>query len=584
MDFKVQALILLIQLNLMWVFLNLKLNNAFPQFKVVILNLIWIVSLYAVLKTGAKTIYIVPFLWIPILWIRNGISRPQIYSGAFKHLIVVNVIWLIFFVIYSVFAEGSFHVPQDDYITYGRIAFYNDLFGKENTMSYYNLLFKKPKIEIYHHFELWLMNLSNSINNIERLPNSLFFSFPLFASICTIGLKDITGEKNLKVLIFLTLILLLITNPYDYFRNSFGFKLPYFSLFGSLLSLKYIVILPIFLYLISSLKDRILDYEFIFLLVFIYPLTAPVVLPGVLIFSFITRNQEIKKLLIPGLLCILIAVVLYAHTSVDVAYQNDIQFGDFLKIFYLSFILPAIIFLPVYTTNFEESGISKKNLIIFLASFLPIGLCLWVLKFNHIDSRQLHYNSLFPIISIIASLAIWVYLKTKRYVVFLFFIFLFICPFFLQLRQTNFISADQDAIKLSAVLPAGSKIAIIPDTSYAKSVFQYNERMSFSLNSIYILREDIHLINTTSTFPIKKKLQRDSLVAKQIKNLRSISPIFNDCGEMDCNTMTCIKSFMLKNGVKYILFHKSAPLCLTQGNDLKKVSGINLENYLLFKF
>lgn len=337
---------ILIAFNLVALLLNIRLSKGLSDFESFALNLLFLVSLYAVVRTSFHSIYILPLLLIPGYYYWLGLTLTFSLTDFLFKMITANAVWLLFVMMY--YRPDSVILPNEDFIIYSRMGYYNDFFGVENTLTFYNFFQDTKQIDLYHFFEIWLMNLGNFMNGSGRLVNLFLFSYPVLGFLIVLGFKELLPDAKWIVAWLLLLLILLITGPYDFLlRDTLGLRAPMLGLTRILMAPKFLAVCPIVLYLISGLIKSRVNYLVVCLLVFYYPVTIPVVIGTLIVYHVYTLNfKQLKLMIVPVLLSIaFIAFSLINGTGDTLSTVGEFWRGfDFVRIGFVGFVAPVIVF------------------------------------------------------------------------------------------------------------------------------------------------------------------------------------------------------------------------------------------------
>jgi hypothetical protein len=573
---------LLLTLNVFVLILQVRFCKNLSAFENIALNLLFLVSVYAVFITQLKTIYLIPFIGVPACFFVKGfaVSYPD-KNEVWRSLLVANGIWLVFFILYFVLGDFQIRVPHVDFIISTRIAFYNDLFGVENTQGYYNLFNGKITNEIYHHFELWLMNMGHFVNGQSRIRNSFFFSFPLIAFVSFAGIKELLKSDRILSPLLVLLCALAISSPYDYVNRGFNLGLPLSALGGLLFNLKLAVVVPIILYVINGLKKEKLEGVFVCLITFYYPLVIPVLLPTLIVYQFIMNGFKVKSNLILPIVFTLIAGIFMltnggGPSGLDLS--SIFQLKKALKILAMGAVVPAISFGLIFLVKYQSIIIDKKLLLLFFGIANLMALSVWFLLHQNIDANQFFSIPFSPLLAILCALAIYELISRRIYWAAVISILIYLTPFVVGCFTIEFLSRPAYAKALVSEIPSNEKILYIPLEYEVNHIFDYTERMSNPINPIFLFREDLHIINIAASFKPKFKSDNDTRKT-MFEYSRKISPYFQACGEFDLKNSTCLYDFLKNNKIKYVL----ADANFEFDDRLKKITD-NVEGRSLFYF
>ena len=549
-------LIVFVTFNIFVAGLHVKVSGRVSLFEGILLNLLWAVSIYATVCTQFRSIYTVSLIGIPVYYFRQGLIKPVMpWREILPSLLIANLIWCIFFINYFVLDGLQFRVPHVDFIISSRLAYYNDLIGVENTRGFYNLFEKGSSNEIYHYFELWFMNVGNFLNRQGRLFNAMFLVFPTIAFMTYVGLKQLVKSASLFLPLLLLLGVLTITNPYDFIWQSLGLHLPLSGIGNIFLNLKHLLILPIIIYVLSSISEDTLDDLLVCLVSLIYPLIIPVLLPSIILFRLYQHRFKIKSIS-PILVIFTMAAGIFM--LLNSPGPSDIASGSYLnpkllgKIFFVGLLVPVVSFCFIFFVDYGIIQLRIKRIFIFLGIADIIALSLWLILHENIDANQFFSIPFCSILVLMATLALYSLFKKRLYWFAAAGCILYIIPFINEYKELGFVSTPENLKGLANAIPNEAKVLYIPLKSEIHNIYDYTERMSNPINSIFLIREDLHVINIAASLAPPFKLD-NPIRNSMFEYARSISPYYNQCGEFDQNNLTCLFLFLQRNQIRYLL-------------------------------
>ena len=552
----IKFLVVFLTFNIFVVGLQIKISSKGSVFEEILLNLLLVVSIYAAITTQFKSIYIVSLIGIPVYYFKQGLIKPIIpWQQILPSLLPANLIWCVFFLNYFVLGGLQFRVPHVDFIISSRLAYYNDLMGVENTRGFYNLFEKGSSNEIYHYFELWFMNVGHFLNRQGRLFNAMFLVFPMIAFVTYAGLKQLVKSTGVFLPLLLLLGVLMITNPYDFIWQSLGFHLPLSAIGNIFLNLKHLLILPIVIYVLNGISEGTLDDLLVCLVSLIYPLIIPVLLPALIVYRIYQHGFKIKSIS-PVLVIFTLAAGIFM--LLNSPGPSDIAVGSYLnpklmgKIFFVGFLVPAVSFCVIFFVDYKVIQLNIKLIFIFLGIADVFALSLWFILHENIDANQFFSIPFCSTLVLLSTLAVYALFKKRHYWIATIFCVLYVLPFINQYKELNFVSTPENLKVLANAIPNEAKVLYIPLKSEIHNIYDYTERMSNPINSIFLIREDLHVINIAASLAPPFKLD-NPIRNSMFEYARSISPYYRHCGEFDQDNLTCLFLFLQRNRIRYLL-------------------------------
>ncbi|WP_211208389.1 hypothetical protein [Belliella baltica] len=469
----------------------------------------------------------------------------------------------------------NFNIESEDYIIYSRIAHYNDVFGAENTKTFYNLLSPDVSNDIYHYTELWAMALFRWINGQSLLMNYFFLVCPLMTYIIYLGFLELRITSQKRYALFATIFVLFIIFPYDLIPKFTNASLPIVGVGMTIFSLKNLMIIPIILLIFQSFERKQIDYFSISLSTFLYPNVMPVVLGSLIVYILLIEYDKLRKLFWPLVFAIYFVSYTLIIGSDGLGFSLD-GFSDWrflLKTIFIGLALP-ILFTIYSVFQLLEKDIIKKELLYFFVTVLIIACCLWLLFADNIDANQFFRNVFHSIFVLIIGLHLILMIKERQFKRLIFVSSLYLIPSTIIFAKTDFINnSDNLEIETLNLIPRNAKVLVLPDWIQNPSIYQYNEPMYNPLNTIFLEREDLNLINITSALPASSRI--NSFQSEHmLKIYRQNSPYFQMCGEIDLKS-DCLIKFMKVNKIKYLVSSS------TIFPDLESIS--NFKTYNLYK-
>lgn len=539
------------------------LQSQFSSFLILTLT---VVSFYAVIRTGFYsfyTAYLVSFLaWIGY-WLKTKHLKLR-FSFQVSDVVIGLILWSLFALVYLDFTEFYILHPGntlDDIGVYSRIAYYNDLLGVENTRGIYNLFNLYPKIELYHHFELWMMNLGHFFNGASRSMNLLLFVFPLISFLCFIGIRE-TFNFNSWTSLALLIIFFLVIWPYDFLVNWLDLGLPKGGVGAIILGIKNVLVLPIILAVIIEFRQKSTHFYLTAVSLFLYPLLIPLVSVSLIVYVFFFSKYSIKHLWAHFSLILVIlvfmALIPNSHPGLDI--YGVFNFEILQKVVYVSVVTPLISFGFYWILFIKKIGFGKlKELILFFSISLALSIVFWILFNRNIDSNQFFRNLFIPLCSFSIAVAIVVFFTKRLYAYVITGILVFLVPVFTIIGKSKMNHPSEELLSIAARLDEGDRVMFFPDPNVVNSVFMYNERMFLSkdISLLGNFFEDVHLLGTV-TLLNSQALERNGIAKEMIDYYKSISPLFDACGDSQTQEQ-CIREFATRFDFQKCLIHKNSP-------------------------
>ena len=567
---------LILSFNVLITLLNIRVAKQLNQFESFALNLLFVGSLYAVAITSFYTIYTLTLFGVIGLYAYLGFeltlpAKEKLFGVAFGF----NAIWLLLFLLY--YRDSGLSVFHEDYIVYTRIGFYNDITGVENLQGYYNILGVGKPIEIYHFFELWLMNLGNWVNGVGRPFNLILFSYPLFGGLVILGFRELFPDVSWSIAIGLACATIMVICPYDFLIETFDLPMPIIGVGEIFFYLKNMVVLPVVLYLIIGLCHDRLDYFIVCLLSLFYPVIIPVVVGTLILHHLIWhRFRQWQRLLIPSLLAVIFIALgtfsgLSSWSGIKMNFESVVAA---MKIGFSGFVSPVIFFGPIlYILLRTKDGIAGNRIMTFFLISNGIALSIWFLLKENVDANQFFRNIFSSFYAITTALCLYLLFRKRKWMTIVPLTLLYLAPAIYAYDRGRIIEPSQDQRSIAEKLPRGARVLYIPPSSEISSIYRYNERLYVGVNPLFLLAENIHIVNTAASLPVL--FEANDLGKKiMIAHYRNISPFYKACGEMTSEKKECLLTFAERAQMSYLLLPKENRLfdsfdIFWEGNDLK---------------
>ncbi len=563
------------------ILLGFKWNRNETFFYNGLILLLVAVGLYALIQTTGRTILLLPVLffliWIFIRW------RPCIDSSFFLCLLPVSVIvWLFFYFLLYGF-DGELRIPHEDYISYSRYAYYNDKYGVENIGSYYNELTSLyPGQEFYHHFELWMSSMFSFFNGRSRFLNQYLVTFPLLSVLVFSGIYNLLQQKESRfylsgyryLIAFVGLVVFftnrnLYSSAMQILGSSTAFQLP-------INQINYFKLLPVVLILLFYLNTVSLSQRRPFEqvgLCFLYVPVLPLFVASYGFsewwsdrFSFRKMRLIIIAILISGSYIILFYRFfgnggLSSHLGFKWIFS--LQILDFVKstakvaiIYFLGYVISmGLIWGILYRNGYRKP-------VVMLVVVLLSGVVFLAAQNYVFDMNQMLYNLAEPLVALLSVLCFVSLLRFPLGKVYAVLFFLVLCiPGFLppkndyiyELPRKN---RDVDASLLNVIQMKGIKSLLIhSEQDSIAGVLQANELLTNQFSYLNCFIEDLSLVNTTLSLPLKSNLNRFQLT--EIQRMREKSPVYQFTKEIPGDRQEWTLPLMRHFKIQWLLTNKS---------------------------
>ena len=424
-----------------------------------VMGTVLVVSFYAVLINGYKTIFIAAF---PLLALLIYIARKDILFESkkspeqeldninYKKILLGTglasmAVFLINFLILNDFSLPLWiSNSHEDYIYYAKISKFLSLTGQENGFHIYNEMLpsKYHGIAPYHYFDLWFNNLLLNFHSFSTFLSYKLVAIPFLLFLKFLGIVSILSSYFKSIWIKLTVSILII---YWFGSSTFWFQeyLPQTSALRDINLLSYtspklypvsILLILFFNSIVSNLKP--LAFFSMFFLIFAYSSTLPAIVGGVIffvIYLIYKRNLPDSYLILKFFVITFAGLLIvfsinptpslttdnpYSVSSVLENFRFE-ELGKMLRIFigyhYLTFLLymiPIIVFLFSWKKITENENIKYLLLLlscIYLASIVSVGF-FW----REINSSQLYQNIALPIAELLSIIFIFSIKNTSK--------------------------------------------------------------------------------------------------------------------------------------------------------------------------
>jgi len=526
-------------------------DKKVTNFEVIAIFFLSIVSAYAVAKTYGTSMYLLPLL-ISAYFFWSNRSSIKIGKPDLALVTYGNVLWLIFLLIYYILGNFNFRLPHEDYITYSRIAFYNNLMGVENVKTVNNLFDILPN-DVYHFTEVWGMSLLQWVNGQSLLKNYIFTLCPMMTLLILLGLRELQPRASYWILLAGTFAVLTVVVPFDAIKFLGYRDLPRVGgngiLFGPKLLSLAIVCLAIILYFKRGNQNRFR----LSLFSFYYPLVIPVLLPSLIIISLSERGRRLLNIGSCSVVLLYFVVHNWLFGTPASGLINLWNFADYhlvAKAIIMSGLLPAL-FLAIPLWILLGQNVIHAPMLKLIGVALSIGVVLNISYADHMDAVQLVGNFSYAMLAIAVAVALMTLVLARLHGQLLGLIAFYVFPFALVYRAQTFIEKPQGQLAdLFAQLPSNEIALVLPKKQNMTGEWFYNGNLVNPLSHFFLVKEDFHLVGVAVSFPLSTEITR-AAVRKTLDAMRYASPLFRECGEWTGN-FDCLFNFAQKRGIKYI--------------------------------
>ena len=262
---------------------------------------------------------------------------------------------------------------------------------------------------------------------------------------------------------------------------------------------------------------------------------------------------------------------------------SDIAAGSYFnpkligKIIFVGLLVPAVSFGIIFFSDYRTINLNKKPILIFLGIADIIALSLWLFLHENIDANQFFSIPFCSTLVLLTTLALYALFIKRLYWIASICCVLYLFPFINQYKELTFVSTPENLKDMASVLPKDARVLYIPLRSETRNIFDYTERMSNPINSIFLIREDLHVINIAASFAPPFKLD-NAIRNSMFEYSRSVSPYYNFCGEFNDKDFRCLFLFLRKHKISYLV----ADSTLNLGAPTKKVKQFDKLSLYLF--
>lgn len=531
------------------IFEIISIDNYKSKFLFRLIIIIFIISVYAVVKTSGYSIYVMPLLLIFFLYFNSKIKFRTNTKFNFTLLYPV-FIWFLFYLFYYNLGSADLRLVFDDYLIYTRVAHYNDVFGNENMGTFYNII-STPSNEVYHFSEMWGMSMLRFINQQNLINNYYLVLCPLFAWISFLGLKELFIEHSDWLVFLIMLIIIFTTFPLDIFVRTNILPLPLVGIGSFILSSKNIFILPILIsvFLVFENGNPII----LAIVSFLYPVVIPVLYTGLFVYYVLYLRNVIKfiPLFFAGIL-FLVYTLIFTDSSGFVDFYNFFDYTVIKKVIGVGLMLPLVFIGPILYFLVKWKNYSTHFLVLIICIWIS-SLIFWILLYSNIDANQMFRNIFSSIFVFSTGAFIYQCFTTNRLILACFSLSILVIPFFF-IFKLNYDNNSKKLVYSSQFIEAliGQNVLVIPTKSDVISVYDYNEKFYIPHHQLFLYDENINLFTISAAFPNTSRID-NSMSKNMINKYRQESIYFKECGFFDFSINPCLINFMSNYEIELLL-------------------------------
>ena len=378
-----------------------KLERLFSN---IFIGTVFIVLLYAFLKSGLTSIYIVTILPLALFFYSKYKKNPPIKINSknpdifgLKELLIILCLGLISFgywALYTIdFSDLSLKVLFYDIHIYSEIARGLINGGIESFHVRFYPLYIPNGTDLYHFFDLWFVAFLSSITGVNTFDILVTVVYPFFYFLTLLGIASFIEKRTAKFWLLVLLPFLItvvlkvdlspIFKPVE--REYAWILAPTFHM-----ELKILCTYPFLLYALHSFINKEPSKAIITLLILAaaYNTLLVAIVPAVFVvavYQFFTTKDKIG---IISIICFALGVVVYDHffVSKEQLYLSETKF-DF----------PSIKLIIVFFIEYVV-----KNLMTYIPVVFALLLVLLKLKSNYIKENVNFF--IFIVISFLSAL------------------------------------------------------------------------------------------------------------------------------------------------------------------------------------
>lgn len=561
----------------------------------VLLGLLLTLPVYAILKTGGKSEFVIFFIGVILLLVSvKGNAKtvfPYFIQEQKHHIKTDWIIFTVFALVYFVFQtvlwtyQGSDFVayPVKDIAFYGRLSGYLNCGGNENT--FYSP-FKPEGNSIYHYGDIWLSALLSFNNYVNPTKAYLFYQIPFLLTLCSFYTFRLFVSFSDSNNLFIKAIVALFVP----FYTSFSFLYPNAGVMSMDVYGATIWMMPkllfIYLFVVISVMAFVkqnyaaMNYS-VWALLFFYTAVSPTIFVFILIANYflfkkrlIGKSDFYKYLLLFAVTGFLL-FIFYSKFKDDYSpinksanlkeYIGYIFTGNYLKVTFNS---TAKVIIQMLITNSvliallfylwkrgELEVVKYKTAFIWLVGIISSGVLLYTGFHFIFDSVQFWSNWYLAVIGIIYAISIYLISTTRLKIVSYIFI---ATQIFVHLPVKEYDLIDKETFQKAQSVFENEKnanVAVILKPENFQSVFDKNTEVYQPFTFIHFINPAYYATNIAPyLIPVSDNVKYAEIERSHI-NFTPFVLYVNELkksGEFKDYTSAQI-SFMQKNKIKYLV-------------------------------
>lgn len=563
-------MIYLVTLLVVIVLLNVRVFDTRYTFLNMSMNMLMLVSLYALFITKGNSQLIIVLPLILLTYFRKFKLGYDV-DGLRESLMILPFVWPFF--LFTVFMPGGeMKVPNVDYVYYGRLSHWIHYNGIESSNILANLFDDSTIKPNYYHFtEIWLTNLLYRINGGTAVNTIHLCVYPLAAIISVSGIRSLIKSTlgipldSVGVRFFsigaIVIILLFSSGAFESIHALVDHELLNGKTGALMNAYKLILCFPVvvglLLYIRNELDNPVIPVilSFLYLSVFL-PLTAAIILIEIWKISQsrkITLNQWLPLLALAGFFVFYMANsdprLKGSSGSLLDSFRHLLIPGTYIKWFIKAYILVGLSWIIVflYFGYFKRmfSGFQKLQvLLIYVMASLT-----WLVLYTTPDSSQLMFNIVKPLLTVVLILVVFDAYLSKRMVYFIPLVLFYLIPIE-NMKAYARSSTNEEMLELAEKYE-DNFIAFIYDPSKVNSIYRYSDAYYSHEPEIFIQEEDLRIVYFSSAYPLNDNLSQDD--KQYVLGYRKSSPYFMKCGEFDISKSDCLIDFIEQNEMNLLI-------------------------------
>lgn len=565
--------------------LHIKFFNFSTRFTNSLTNFLLLVGGYALFMTQLKSIFIIPIIGIVV----TGIIFKKITLNFTFHqwkssLLIISFISLLFLLLYI--RNNELLILHEDYLFWIRAGVTNQKFGVENINVFYNTIDSSyQKADLYHHLELWAMNLGSTLNGQNSSLNLFFFAYPFAAIISCLGLNELflnlypdLFKKPIFVIyssLFLIVGFLFFLHLWDTFKYYFGLQSMPISGMGLAwkgLRMMYLlnIVVALFLYLKTPTSDT---FQSLLFVSFFYLPVFPILILALFLWWIYLHFSGVKTAIIDfviliGLACgTMFFYVFYgSHAGTTVSGFSLIEWlkiDNWLK-FSPAIIMKAVVIPLVGLSPFfliilrKRLDLLNSKIFHFIVLLYLICIGVWGIFVKNVDANQAFLLIFGGIIPLAILFAIWNLIFIRKSLFGLFLVFIYLVPGIMDAINFKSPVKKELASTITFIAQLGQgKLLYLPEKSELNSVYDFNERVYTGMNQFILYNSKVDLISVSASIEGDNKKINSSTLG-MYNFYKQNSPYYKQCGYVDL-TSKCFTDFLIKHKI-YIICTKKTNL------------------------